>query len=288
MTTRTLPVSARRPGAPRRPGRRGLLVWQLALILLVIAAILAAVFILRSRHARAGANAANAANAAPTTTASAAGTVTMAGDGGLPLMPVKPTPKEITFDGCPPVGDGGDAELNRLKNRVDEGNWVPVRFDDIAKLPWPRSVERAPRRRWSAADRRAVGRFEGIPVSVEGFVAGAKVEGPETPNCHGAASKYRDWHVWLAPAPGKDRRGSIVVETTPRVRTQHPEWRISALRVAAKRGERVRISGWLMLDPEHPDQVGRTRGTIWEIHPILRIDVRRGSAWVPLDGARAR
>lgn len=283
MTRRRRGPDARRPAGPRRRARPGLLVWQLALILLVIAAILAVAYILRSRHVRASAE-----SAAPSATASAGETVAPSADGGLPLMPVKPKPKEITFDGCPPGGDGGDAELNRLKNRVDEGNWVPVRFDAIASLPWPRSVERTARPRWSTADRRAVGRWEGIPVSVEGYVAGAKVEGPETPNCHGADGKYRDWHVWLAPSPGRDRRGSIVVETTPRVRAERPGWRLSAVHAAATRGERVRISGWLMLDPEHPDQVGRTRGTIWEIHPIMRIDVRRGGRWVPLDGALAR
>jgi hypothetical protein len=51
------------------------------------------------------------------------------------------------------------------------------------------------------------------------------------------------------------------------------------VRRLAHDGTPVRVSGWLMLDPEHPDQVGRTRGTIWEIHPILAIEVRRGDAW---------
>jgi hypothetical protein len=32
-----------------------------------------------------------------------------------------------------------------------------------------------------------------------------------------------------------------------------------------------------MLDQEHPDQLGKTRGTLWEIHPIMRIEVSRGS-----------
>ena len=42
----------------------------------------------------------------------------------------------------------------------------------------------------------------------------------------------------------------------------------------------VRISGWTMLDPEHPDQVGKTRGTIWEIHPVMRLDVMQaGGGW---------
>ena len=43
------------------------------------------------------------------------------------------------------------------------------------------------------------------------------------------------------------------------------------------------VSGWLMLDPEHPDQVGKTRGTIWEIHPVMRMEVEQQGRWVPLD-----
>ena len=50
-----------------------------------------------------------------------------------------------------------------------------------------------------------------------------------------------------------------------------------------KKDQRVRISGWLMLDPEHPDQVGKTRGTIWEIHPIMQIEVNQNGQWTPLD-----
>ena len=37
------------------------------------------------------------------------------------------------------------------------------------------------------------------------------------------------------------------------------------------------------LDPEHPDQVDNTRGTIWEIHPIMQIEVQQQGRWVALD-----
>ena len=38
-----------------------------------------------------------------------------------------------------------------------------------------------------------------------------------------------------------------------------------------------------MMDPEHPDQIGKTRGTIWEIHPITKIEVEQNGGWVTLD-----
>lgn len=247
------------------------MVYQLVLIILLIAIVVVVLLLLRSRRV--------------TTTASPGATAMAVAD-GLPLMPVKPTPREITFDGCPPGGDGHDTALNRLKNRVDEGAYVSVPFDTIARLPWPPTVENRVRARWRAADRTTVARYEGIPVSVEGYVAGVKVEGPEATNCHGADTKYRDWHIWLTSAPTRDRSGSIVVEVTPRVRAQHPAWRIGRVRTLARDSSRVRISGWLMLDPEHPEQLGKTRGTIWEIHPVMRIDVQRQGRWVALDSMR--
>jgi len=45
----------------------------------------------------------------------------------------------------------------------------------------------------------------------------------------------------------------------------------------------VRISGWLMLDPEHRNHLNKYRGTLWEVHPITRIEVQQDSTWVLLD-----
>src|SRR5262249_14422203 len=66
---------------------------------------------------------------------------------------------------------------------------------------------------------------------------------------------------------------ALVIETTPRVRANHPGWTVNKLTPWLDSTDQVRISGWLMLDPQHADQVGQFRGTIWEIHPITRIEV---------------
>ena len=219
----------------------------------------------------------------PTVSPPQGGTSAPATPGGLPDMPVKPAPKEITFKGCPPEGDGGDPDLNRLKNRVDEGSYVPVLFDALEQLPWPKTIERRDRANWPAGDTAAVARHEGIPVVIEGYLADAKESGTESANCHGADHEFRDFHVWLTKTAGEDRLNSIVVEPTPRVRANHPGWTVSALKQIAANGDRVRISGWTMLDPEHPDQVGKTRGTIWEIHPVMQIEVQKNDQWAVLD-----
>jgi hypothetical protein len=223
--------------------------------------------------------------ASPTLTATPSFTATPASTSapnGLPNIPNKPQPLSSTFQGCPPQGDGGDARLNLLKNRIDEGNYVPVTFDAILHLTWPKTTERRSMDTWSAEDAAAIAQYEGIPVVAEGYLFGAKQSGAESTNCHATAADMTDWHVWLTKTAGEDRTHSIVIETTPRIRAMH-KWTLAMMEQIAKSQTPVRISGWLFFDPEHPDQILKTRGTIWEIHPIMQIEVQQNGQWVPLD-----
>jgi hypothetical protein len=257
--------------SPKRGGnvqRYSCLVIAGVVLVVIIGAILLIVYL---RH-RAGTSPATT-NRAPTAAA----------PGALPLMATKPRPVTGSFKGCPAEGDGGDPALNELKNRVDEGQYALVNFDAVAGLKWPSAIERRRRDNWSSADAAEVARYEGLPVSVEGYLASSKQEGPESPNCHGADADFRDYHIWLVPQAEADRANSIVVEMTPPVRAKHANWRTDVLGQIAKKDVRVRVSGWLMLDPEHPDQVGKTRATIWEIHPVMRVDVQQNGKWVALD-----
>jgi hypothetical protein len=45
----------------------------------------------------------------------------------------------------------------------------------------------------------------------------------------------------------------------------------------------VRISGSLAYDFEHLNVVGTQRATVWEVHPIMRIEVQKNGQWVDLD-----
>ena len=205
----------------------------------------------------------------------------------MPVVRMKPAPVSAGFDSCPAAGDGGDPQLNRLKNRVDTAEWIPVSLDSILKLSWPPDVVRHRRRsEWHRQDAAAVSRFEGIPVTVEGYFVGARQSGPESTNCHGADSRFRDWHLWLATRPGKDHRRAVVVEITPVIRVSRLRWTLTAVRRLARDSTPVRVSGWLLLDPEHPEEVRRTRGTIWEIHPVMRIEARRDGHWVDIQDSR--
>jgi hypothetical protein len=38
-----------------------------------------------------------------------------------------------------------------------------------------------------------------------------------------------------------------------------------------------------MFDPEHAAHLGRYRSTLWEIHPITKIEVFKDGQWVDVD-----
>ena len=210
---------------------------------------------------------------------------------GLPDMANKPIPTSSTFQGCPSTGDGGDTKSNMLKNRIDKGDYLVVMFDAILNQPWPKKAQEHNRDEWSAEITAEIAKYEGIPVMAEGYLAvdkdkevfGGVQSGSESANCHATASEMNDWHIWFTKKSGEDRKHSIVIETTPRIRANH-EWTLAQLRQIARTELRVRVSGWLFFDPEHAEQLGKTRGTLWEIHPIMQIEVMQNcSKWVPLD-----
>jgi len=197
---------------------------------------------------------------------------------------------------CPPEGSGahGDPELNRRKNRIDDSAaYNPVDFAEIKTLSFPASVGGKDRSAWTASERAAIEQSEGIPIAVEGFLAlvnnahqgqppkiqGARPEGGESCNCGQTASNRIDFHVWLLNAAGDNRKDAIVVEMTPRVRAHHPKGTLANLTNIANHHFRVRISGWLMMDGQHPEQLGATRATLWEIHPIMKLEYKQGNTW---------
>jgi hypothetical protein len=203
-------------------------------------------------------------------------------EGALPpgLGP-RPDPAEIDFDGCPAGGDGGDAALNRLKNRVD----LPGAVNDatVAQvLGLMATGSKQHRDKWPTALLERVELHEGTPIRIEGYLVGVRKEGAESPNCHEDDEAHSDYHLYLVADAGDAKDLSIVVEMTPRVRAHHPSWTLPALRALVKAGGDVRISGWLMFDQEHAAEVGKSRGTLWEIHPITAVEVGGEGAWVPL------
>lgn len=197
---------------------------------------------------------------------------------------VKPQPSDSAFEGCGDAGSQPDYVLNRLKNRVDEGKYLPISWKVLARLPWPREAAYRFRNQWTEGETKSVKRFEGAAVDVQGHLAGYKLEIPEPPNCYSTSSRHKDFHLWLTEHAHEDLSGAIVVELTPRVRVSHPGWTADRLAALVATQTRIRVRGWLMLDQMHPENVGRNRATLWEVHPVMQLDWRssRGK-WVSLD-----
>jgi hypothetical protein len=191
----------------------------------------------------------------------------------------KPAPNQTSFtkDGvtCGATGDGGDRETNRLKNRtaLPQAGYHDVTFDAIANLGFPTAPKH--RHDWTDAQLEEIRPFEGVAVRVVGYLVAIKPQGGsgETTNCHMTSAAATDWHVALVKNPGDGEEEAIVIETTPRVRRDHPKWTVGRLNDWLDSPRPVRISGWLMLDPSHRNHIGTFRSSLWEIHPITEIEV---------------
>jgi hypothetical protein len=205
----------------------------------------------------------------------------------------KPEPNETTFTGqegaCGPLGAGGnDSGTIHRKNRTDvPAAYHAVSFAALAGLNYPKN---APTHRddpngWTPAQLGIIAANEGDAVTVEGFIFVIRPQtgNQEKTNCDQTAAEDTDWHIALTENFGDPEPKAVVVETTPRVRKDHPNWTTIALAPFVKKNSPVRISGFTMLDPEHKNQLTTHRSTLWEIHPIMKIEVFENNAWRDLD-----
>ncbi|HLW52953.1 MAG TPA: SH3 domain-containing protein [Candidatus Angelobacter sp.] len=176
---------------------------------------------------------------------------------------------------CGPTGDATNSTaigLNTNKNRTDApvaSAYVQANWDDLANLPSNR-----------------VNDFVGAPVAVVGYLSHKiNVENTgsgESTNCHLLGADEVDWHIYLTKSPNQGIKDALIVETTPRTRPSH-KWTTAMLTNYVNATTQVRISGWLMYDSEHVGVIGSQRATVWEVHPITRIEVQQNGQWVDLD-----
>jgi len=192
------------------------------------------------------------------------------------------------FHGCAPTGDAAatsaaDPDLNALNHRdVPPTSYATKNINTIVSdIPAAKDAGKKRRDKWTSAQRNSIASKENAGIQVVGFLAGVKKEGPESCNCHDP--NRVDYHMWIVPGAGQKRSNSMVVETSPRLLEGHPNWPDKA-KQAWTSGTLIRIRGWRTWDQEHPEQLGKTRATLWEIHPIHEIDVKDASGnWVPID-----
>jgi hypothetical protein len=200
----------------------------------------------------------------------------------------KPHPRQADESRCANAGKGSkkgeriDTLTDLLKNRIDgSGQYADVPISVVLKLPWKGMKTR--RYSWTSSQVTRTAKYEGAPVAITGFIIEAQKKSKETSNCEIASDQWYDWHIWLvrteAEAHARNKKKAIVVEVTPRVRHADPNgFDLVQLRQWAHDGQPITVSGWLLLDPDHPTDATGTprkkpsRGTIWEVHPVMRIE----------------
>src|SRR5262249_33058470 len=148
--------------------------------------------------------------------------------------------------------------LSKLKNREDEAEWEELAFEKILEWPRDHGAKREPEL-WPPE----TAQHNGFPVAVEGTLIAIRAEKGEWCTCYALGDDDLDYHLWLVKEPldhspgagPPERQHAIVVEITPRVRAKHREtWTLERLRKLIHGQTPVRISGWTLFDPEHPEQ----------------------------------
>jgi len=102
-------------------------------------------------------------------------------------------------------------------------------------------------------------------------------------NCRLTEEQFADTHIAFAESPDDSEAKAVVVEVTPRVRISHPKWTTETLKLLANARDSVRFTGWAFFDPIQKGKLGRYRGTLWEIHPVTRIEFFHAGRWQNLD-----
>lgn len=198
----------------------------------------------------------------------------------------KPTPNKSRLGSCGWFGTkGADKETNQRKNRTDlPSAYHAVEFSALTDLDWPREATTR-RDRWKREQLEVIERYEGEAVTVTGFIVALRPQAnnSEATNCGASGEQNTDWHIALVGEHGDPEREAVVVETTPRIKRLHPNWTPAALRSLVGSTDSVRVSGYLLFDPVHKGHLEKYRKTLWEIHPIHRIEIWRARRWIDID-----
>ena len=209
----------------------------------------------------------------------------------------KPEPVTGTFKingkTCGPFGSGKDPDkgTNVRKNRTDiPSSYHLVTWKALAEIPFPRPAPKN-RDKFQPEMLAPIAKLEGAPVTAVGYIAAIKPQksNKEACNCAMTGEDATDWHIALVEKPGDGEKTSVVVEPTPRIKTKHEKWTTKNLQPWLNADMPVRISGWLLFDPSHANHLGKFRSTLWEIHPITKIEVWlvKDEKWVDLDDLTA-
>lgn len=187
-----------------------------------------------------------------------------------------------------PGGSGALAPAAQLSFLIEQKNRVaipshyePLTFAEFLALP---SLPAE----YTASDWGLVRAHTQRSVSIEGYIA--EVIPAMDGATYGRPPEEGDVHLHLRETrqPGCFPRGprgkQLVAEVTPHFQPPKTGWSYDALLGLCQRQVRVRLSGWLLHDYQHVQDVGVWRASAWEIHPVTKIEVwdPEHQSWQPL------
>lgn len=194
---------------------------------------------------------------------------------------VSTAPKD--FHGIPPEGTGGDPLLNKQKNRWSAPPEISIMtIAQIIDLPHDELSKQGAkdRIRWSSAATALAVTTESKGVQIEGYLA--KVKESDTETANGRSEVYHDFHLWITESPDQNKNKSIIVEAIPYWKEYFPQWQLHTFQKIVTAHSKVRVTGWIFWDQEHGSEVGKSRGSLWEIHPFTKFEVFSGGQWQEL------
>lgn len=188
-----------------------------------------------------------------------------------------------SFAGCPAHGSGGDPHVNTLKNRsTAPASPNPITVAGMKQLPVLPAGTPAMRANWPSSARATIEPHEAQGAVFTGYILQVARETGEHSNCGSTLPRDEDVELFLAKRPGVTNGQQIILgEITPRWRAAFTSWRPVNLRGVA-RGDRIRVTGWLLYDQESFGETDGGTATPWEIEPITKIEVLRNGSWVNL------
>jgi len=183
---------------------------------------------------------------------------------------------------CPDEGCGGGTMRDPLTNAQKNRTTVPNDPVELTvgqfKQQFKELTDIGKKRvNLSTQDQRTLETDEAIAVQVDGFVLDDTPEEPESCACY--IDGATDYHIWLASTRTAKKPAAIVVEITPRIFDTQSKAVVDVMKRLQKDQVHVRVVGWPMFDPLHPEQLGKTRFTRWEVHPVVDIQEKVNGAW---------
>ena len=200
----------------------------------------------------------------------------------FPTNAAHPKPVAQVFQGCPAQGQGSDATLDTLENRVDDvptSQYHPLSLDVLTALPNLTKLQGHARSTWDSADAQRIGQYEGVAIQTTGYVVAIRYVGAESVNCDSTSAA--SYYLWISNNASDPGELAMVVVITPRVQANRPGWTVATIRKLV--GQYIRVRGWLLFDQQPSTQLGISRSTLWEIHPIMHIEVDQKSQWHSID-----